>query len=74
MRGSKKLKVLFSVQTILPDIQIVPEIFDFQSVIFGTKGIIELTMTNKSQINSEIFLNLTSSNPQLQKKLDCMEI
>ncbi len=74
VRGSKKLKVIFSAQTILPDIQIEQTCFDFQQITFGTKGTLDMTIQNLSPIYAELLLKLISQNPHLQEKYDCIEV
>ena len=74
VRGSKKINVFLSVKTILPDISIEEPCFDFKQITFGTKGSLPFMIKNKSPINAELLLKLTSPNPHLQEKYDCIDI
>ena len=74
VRGSKRISVYLSVTTILPDISIEQACFDFKQITFGTKGTLPFMISNKSPINAELLLKLTSPNPHLQEKYDCIDI
>ena len=74
VRGSKKIRLCFSVTTISPDIVIEEDCFDFQTITFGSKATLPMTITNHSSISAELYLQLFTKSSDLQEKYDCLEI
>jgi hypothetical protein len=74
VRGTAPLKVLFTASTVIPTVDIEQGDFDFEKITFGNKSTLPLTITNRSAIPAELFLNLTAPNTALQEKFDCVDI
>ena len=74
IRGSKQLNLLVSVVTLVPRVEILEHIFDFGQITYGNKGELQMTLTNTSNIQAQVELDLVSNNENLQEKLDCLSI
>ena len=74
IRGSKQLNLFVSVVTQVPRIEILESVFDFGQITYGNKGQLQMTLTNTCSIEALIELDLSSSNENLQEKLDCLDI
>ena len=60
--------------TQVPRIEILESVFDFGQITYGNKGQLQMTLTNTCSIEALIELDLSSSNENLQDKLDCLDI
>jgi hypothetical protein len=74
IRGNKQLSLFVSVVTQVPRIEILESIFDFGQITYGNKGQLQMTLTNTCSIEALIELDLSSSNENMQEKLDCLDI
>ena len=74
VRGSRKIRLLFSVTTISPEITIEEDLFDFQTITFGSKATLPMTIANHSSISAELYLQLFTKKTDLQEKYDCLDI
>ena len=75
-KGGKILKFPFSVKTILPDIEILEEIFDFGLVTtLGNPGSLLLSLKNLSNIKANLILDLRENEVSKEKQgFDCLEL
>ncbi|KAL4498636.1 hypothetical protein ABPG72_019754 [Tetrahymena utriculariae] len=80
IRGGKTLKLPFSVQTIIPDIQINQDKFDFGNITtLGNPGQLEMHLTNNSSITAELVLDLRYDEEkdgmdEEKDGLDCLDV
>lgn len=58
LRGAEPLTLYISVKTIVPEIKILQDMFDFGEVTYGNTGVLEMTIENKSPINAILNLDL----------------
>ena len=76
IKGGKVLKLPFSVKTILPNVEVIEEIFDFgQVTTLGNPGILRFSMRNLSNIKANLIIDLRDSPEEKEKhNLDCLEL
>lgn len=65
VRGLGILKLYFSVNVVIPIINIEQKQFNFDKVTLSTKVDTPLRLMNDSKISAEVFLDLCSQNPYL---------
>jgi hypothetical protein len=58
IRGGKPLKIPVKAQSIVPDVKIEEEMFDFGGVTFGDSKTLPLTIYNESNIEAKLILDL----------------
>lgn len=74
VRGIGIIKLYFTASVVIPSIEIEQKVFNFEKVTLSTKVETPLTIINESKISAEVYLDLSSVNPFLQEKYDCIEI
>ena len=76
LKGGKSIKFPFSVKTILPNIEIVEEIFDFGFVTtLGNPGVMKMALRNSSNIKVNLILDMREKlESQESSGIDCLDI
>lgn len=76
IKGGKVLKLPFSVKTILPNVEVIEDLFDFgQVTTLGNPGTLRFSMRNHSNIKANLIIDLREGPEEKEKQgLDCLEL
>lgn len=74
IRGGKQISVFLTAETIVPEVYIKEEIFDFGSLTFGSKAKKEFEIYNESEIEIHLIVKTFSNNQNMQENLECIAI
>ena len=74
IRGARSLCLLVSVVTLIPRVEVLEPVYNFGEITYGNKGYLQMTLTNSCNISARVELDLSSSNENMQEKLDCLDI
>lgn len=64
IRGGKQAKLAVKGETIVPQVRIVEEEFDFGGVTFGSTGTLKMTIINDSDLNAVLDVDLSEGDAQ----------
>ena len=64
IRGGKQAKLMVRGETIVPQVRIAEDEFDFGGVTFGSTGILKMTLINDSNITAMLDVDLTEGDAQ----------
>ncbi|CAD8092149.1 unnamed protein product [Paramecium primaurelia] len=75
IRGGRILKIPFLVKTIIPQVEIVQDQFDFGKLTtLGNEGSLKMTLVNNSSISAELLLNLDKDSPEAPNGIECLQV
>ncbi|KAL4497051.1 hypothetical protein ABPG72_002207 [Tetrahymena utriculariae] len=76
IRGGKILKLPFSVQTVIPNVLIKEEVFNFGQLTKDNAGHLEMSLINRSEIPAELILDMRTEeeNPDCPDGIGCLQI
>lgn len=77
IRGGKVIKIPLSAKTIIPQVSILEEIFDFGNITtLGNAATLSMTLTNQSSIKADMVLDLRlpEENPSAPDGIECLDV